>query len=53
MLLALVSLEGIVILLLTVLVAGLLRSHAEILRKLDALGAGDEPGLAEQFNQPA
>lgn len=39
--LALVIVEGIVILLLTVLVAGLLRSHAEILRTLDRLGAGD------------
>src|SRR5690606_27691109 len=37
----LVILEGIVILLLTVLVAGLLRSHADILRTLDRLGAGD------------
>jgi hypothetical protein len=40
--LTLVIVEGIVILLLTLLVAGLLRSHAEILRKLDALGAGEE-----------
>ena len=40
--LTLVIIEGIVILLLTVLVAGLLRSHAEILRTLDRLGAGDE-----------
>jgi hypothetical protein len=39
--LTLVILEGIVILLLAVLVAGLLRSHAEILRTLDRLGAGD------------
>lgn len=39
--LALVILEGIVILLLTVLVAGLLRSHADILRTLDRLGAGE------------
>lgn len=41
--LALVILEGIVILLLAVLVAGLLRSHADILRTLDRLGAGDGP----------
>jgi hypothetical protein len=41
LMLALVIVEGIVILLLTVLVAGLLRSHAEILRTLDHLGAGD------------
>jgi hypothetical protein len=38
---ALVILEGIVILLLTVLVAGLLRSHAEILRRLHEMGAGE------------
>lgn len=42
--LALVIIEGIVIVLLTVLVAGLLRSHAEILRTLDRMGAGaDSP----------
>lgn len=40
--LTLVIVEGIVILLLTVLVAGLLRSHAEILRTLDRLGAGED-----------
>jgi hypothetical protein len=44
--LTLVILEGIVILLLAVLVAGLLRSHAEILRTLDRLGAGDGPNPA-------
>lgn len=38
---ALVVLEGIVILLLVVLVAGLLRSHGEILRRLHQLGAGE------------
>ncbi|MCA1735268.1 MAG: hypothetical protein LC739_03905 [Actinobacteria bacterium] len=38
---ALIILEGIVIVLLVVLVAGLLRSHAEILRQLDSLGAGE------------
>ena len=39
--------ETVVLVLLTVLVAGLLRSHAEILRRLHALGAGldaDAPG---------
>jgi len=41
---ALVVIEGIVILLLVVLVAGLLRSHAEILRQLDSLGAGEHQG---------
>ena len=40
--LTLVIIEGIVIVLLTVLVAGLLRSHADILRTLDRLGAGDD-----------
>lgn len=38
----LVILEGIVIALLVVLVAGLLRSHAEILRRLEALDGGAE-----------
>ena len=38
---ALIIIEGIVILLLAVLVAGLLRSHAEILRQLAALGGGE------------
>jgi hypothetical protein len=40
---AVVIIEAVVIVLLVVLVAGLLRSHAEILRKLDRLGAGDDP----------
>ena len=39
---ALVALEGVVIVLLVVLVAGLLRSHAEILRRLHELGAGED-----------
>jgi hypothetical protein len=38
----LVAIEGLVLVLLTVLVAGLLRSHAEILRRLHAMGAGME-----------
>lgn len=37
-----VIIEGVVIVLLVVLVAGLLRSHAEILRQLDRLGAGED-----------
>lgn len=42
---ALVIIEAVAILLLAVLVGGLLRSHAEILRKLHELGAGlDESG---------
>ena len=40
--LALVVLEGIVLAALAVLVVGLLRSHAEILRRLHDLGAGDD-----------
>jgi hypothetical protein len=39
---AVVIVEGLVIVLLAVLVAGLLRSHAEILRRLHALGAGED-----------
>lgn len=38
---ALVVIEGMALLLLGVLVAGLLRSHADILRRLHELGAGD------------
>lgn len=38
---ALVVIEAIVIVLLAVLVAGLLRSHGEILRQLNALGVGE------------
>lgn len=38
---AVVVIEGVVIVLLLILVAGLLRSHAEILRQLDRLGAGE------------
>src|SRR5581483_4680242 len=40
MLLAIAVVEGLAIALLAVLVAGLLRSHAEILRSLHDLGAG-------------
>ena len=43
---AIVVIEGVVILLLTVLVAGLLRSHAEILRRLHELGEGDDHASA-------
>lgn len=38
----LIVIEGLVIVVLAVLVAGLLRSHAEILRRLHQLGAGDD-----------
>jgi hypothetical protein len=44
--LALVIAEGVAILLLGLLVAGLLRSHAEILRALHDLGAGVDAGAA-------
>ena len=39
---AIVIIEGVVILLLAILVAGLLKSHAEILRQLAALGVTEE-----------
>ena len=39
---AVVVIEGLVIVLLAILVAGLLKSHAEILRQLDALGASED-----------
>ena len=42
MIVAIVAAETVVLVLLTVLVAGLLRSHAEILRRLHGLGAGFE-----------
>lgn len=35
--------EAVVIVLLTILVIGMLRSHADVLRKLHELGAGEEP----------
>lgn len=41
---AVVIVLGLIVLLLGLLVAGLLRSHAEILRKLDSLGAGVDAG---------
>jgi hypothetical protein len=47
---ALIVIEAIVIGLLVVLVAGLLRSHAEILRQLHALGGGEHP--TETFIPP-
>lgn len=45
---ALIVIEAIVIALLAVLVAGLLRSHAEILRRLHALDGGEERGRGLQ-----
>jgi hypothetical protein len=44
---ALVVVESVVLVLLTVLVTGLLRSHGEILRRLHALGAGLDPDAVE------
>jgi hypothetical protein len=53
---ALVVIEGIVLVLMAILVAGLLRSHAEILRQLHALGAGEsdltELGTAPVYRRP-
>ena len=48
---ALVIIEAVVILLLLILMAGLLKSHAEILRKLDRLGA-TETGIDSQRARP-
>jgi hypothetical protein len=45
---ALIAIETVVIVLLTVVVTGLLRSHGEILRRLHALGAGLDPDAAER-----
>lgn len=49
---AVVIIEGVVIVLLLVLVAGLLRSHAEILRQLDRLGAGEGTTTSIPTPQP-
>lgn len=49
---AVVIIEGVVIVLLLVLVAGLLRSHAEILRKLDRLGAGEDASTSIPSPRP-
>jgi hypothetical protein len=47
---AVVVIEAVVIVLLLVLMAGLLKSHAEILRRLDRLGVtGDEPTRAQHL----
>lgn len=47
---AVVIIEAVVIVLLLVLVAGLLKSHAEILRRLERLGAGEvEPTQAQRL----
>lgn len=49
---AVVVIEGMVIVLLVVLMGGLLRSHAEILRQLDRLGAGEEISSAIAAPRP-
>jgi hypothetical protein len=49
---ALVAVETVVLVLLTVVVTGLLRSHGEILRRLHAMGAGLDPD-ADPDQQPA
>lgn len=51
--LAVVIAEGVAILLLGLLVAGLLRSHAEILRALHDLGAGVDPDESAPARGPA
>lgn len=51
--LALVIAEGVAILLLGLLVAGLLRSHAEILKALHDLGAGVDPDDSTRLRGPA
>lgn len=48
---ALIVIEGVVILILLILVAGLLKSHAEILRQLHRLGG--EPNARDNGRQPA
>ena len=45
---ALIAIETVVLVLLTVVVTGLLRSHGEILRRLHSLGAGLDPDAAEE-----
>lgn len=49
---ALIIIEAVVIALLVVLVAGLLRSHGEILRQLNALGVGEHGEQASQLLTP-
>ena len=49
---AILVVETVVVVLLTLLVAGLLRSHAEILRRLHALGAGLDPDAAAEGPGP-
>lgn len=48
----LLAVESVVLVLLTVLVAGLLRSHAEILKRLHTLGAGIDPDAPVSVRPP-
>jgi hypothetical protein len=50
---AILVVETVVVALLTLLVAGLLRSHAEILRRLHVLGAGLDPDAPADVPGPA
>jgi hypothetical protein len=50
---ALVSVETVLLVLLLILVAGLLRSHAEILRRIGPQGGVPAPGSASALPQPA
>jgi hypothetical protein len=49
---ALIAIETVVLVLLTVLVAGLLRSHASILRQLHHLGADADPDAPVRLAEP-
>jgi hypothetical protein len=49
---AIIAAESVVLVLLTILVAGLLRSHADILRRLHALDGGQEHGLDDTSSAP-
>ena len=49
---ALIAIETVVLVLLTVVVVGLLRSHGEVLRRLHALGAGLDPDATETNDAP-
>ena len=49
---AVVVIEAVVMVILLVLVAGLLRSHAEILRQLDRLGVGEDSSLPVSSPRP-
>ena len=50
---AIISVETVLLVILLVLVAGLLRSHAEILRRLGRTGRGRRPGGADPRRRAA